>query len=259
MVDFFQHTMLKEFEKICYLLADESGKIIKHYFRQNVNIDYKSDDSPVSTADLKAEEVMRKIIEKEFPEHGILGEEFGHTRPEAEYQWILDPIDGTKSFVCGCPLFGTLIALTKNGEPILGVINLPMLNEFLIGDNYSTKLNGEILKIRDCKEIKSATLLFTDLINIEKYQDIVKFKKLISMVKLYRDLGDCYGYYLLCTGFADLMIDPIMNFWDVAAVIPIVKGAGGIITDFQGNNKSQLTSVVASSKDIHPCIIEILN
>lgn len=251
--------MIKEFEKICKLLADESSKIIKQYFRQKVNVDYKSDDSPVSTADLKAEEIMRKIIEKEFPEHGILGEEFGHTKPEAEYQWILDPIDGTKNFVCGSPQFGTLIALTKNNEPILGVINLPMLSEFLIGDNYSARLNDNIVNLRECKSLNSATLLFTDLMNIEKYQDIEKFKKIISAVRLYRDLGDCFGYYLLCSGFADIMIDPIMNFWDVAAVIPIVKGAGGIITDFCGNYESQLTSVVASSKSIHPKIIELLN
>ncbi|MBN2572374.1 MAG: inositol monophosphatase family protein [Ignavibacteriales bacterium] len=251
--------MFKEFEKTCSLLAQESSKIIKQYFRQKINVDYKSDNSPVSTADLKAEEIMRNIIEKEFPGHGILGEEFGHHKPNAEYQWILDPIDGTKSFVCGSPQFGTLIALTKNGEPILGVINLPMFDHFLIGDNSTAKLNDEIVKIRECNSLKDATLLFTDSFNVEKYQDIEKFKKLISSVRLYRDLGDCYGYYLLCTGYADIMIDPIMNYWDLAALIPIVKGAGGTITDIKGNNVNKKDSVIAASTIIHPQVLEMLS
>lgn len=124
-----------EFRNFCKNLADESAKQIKPYFRSHFELEVKSDNSPVTIADKKAEEVMREMIMKEYPEHGILGEEFGTHNENAEYQWILDPIDGTKSFVYGALIFGTLIALVHNGNPILGVINHPVLNEFMIGDN----------------------------------------------------------------------------------------------------------------------------
>ena len=153
---------MNEFKRFSKLLADESGKIIKKYFRTNLAIDSKLDDSPVTIADKTAEEVMRNLIMKEFPDHGILGEEFGKHNEGAEYQWVLDPIDGTKSFICGAQSFGTLIALLKNGEPILGVINQPVLNDFLIGDNEKTFLNENEVKVRKCDNIKNAVLLSTD-------------------------------------------------------------------------------------------------
>ena len=142
-----------------------------------------------------------------------------------------DPIDGTKSFICGTVTFGTLIALLKNGEPILGTINQPILGEFLIGDNVTCKINGYDTTVRNCEKLSDAVLLTTDHMNIKKYQDINKFNTLLDKVKLYRNWGDCYGYYLLATGYADIMIDPIMNVWDIMALIPVIKGAGGIITD----------------------------
>src|SRR5664279_1730427 len=126
---------LKEIKKFCSLLAEESGKIIRSYWRTDLKVDNKMDSSPVTIADKKSEEVMRELIMKEFPDHGILGEEFGEYKPDSEFQWILDPIDGTKSFICGTVTFGTLIALMKNKVPILGVINQPILNELLLGDN----------------------------------------------------------------------------------------------------------------------------
>jgi len=247
---------LKDFAK---LLAFESGKIIKSYFRKKITVDLKSDESPVTIADKKSEELMREMIMNEFPDFGIVGEEFGILNPDAEYKWILDPIDGTKSFICGAISFGTLIALTKNDVPILGVINQPILNEFLIGDNEISKLNDEQVQIRNCEQINDAVLLTTDHLNIEKYQNKNGFENLIHQVKLYRNWGDCYGYYLVATGFADIMIDPIMNIWDSAALIPIIKGAKGSITDYQGNDATKGNSIVASSTKIHSQIIKILN
>ncbi|PIP77763.1 MAG: histidinol-phosphatase, partial [Ignavibacteria bacterium CG22_combo_CG10-13_8_21_14_all_37_15] len=131
---------MNELKKFSKYLADESGKIIRSYFRTHIPVDSKADESPVTIADKTAEEKMRELIMKEFPQHGIIGEEFGTHNESAEYKWILDPIDGTKSFITGTVTFGTLIALTKNGEPVLGVINQPVLNEFLIGDNNSCEL-----------------------------------------------------------------------------------------------------------------------
>jgi len=193
-----------EFKKFMYHLANMSANIIKPYFRTKMNIEHKEDNSPVTVADKNAEEAMRRAIIKEYPEHGIVGEEFGSYKEDAEYKWVLDPIDGTKSFICGVLSFGTLIALLKNDEPILGVINQPILNEFLIGDNKSTNINNKLVSVRNCEDISDAVLLITDHINIEEYQNLEKFEKLIRKVKLYRSWGDCYGYYLLATVTGEL-------------------------------------------------------
>jgi len=175
---------LTEFKKFIYYLADISANIIKPYFRTGMNIEHKEDNSPVTVADKNAEEAMRKAIVKEYPEHGIIGEEFGSYNEDSEYKWVLDPIDGTKSFICGVLSFGTLIALLKNDEPILGVINQPILNDFLIGDNKTTFINNKPASVRNCMNISEVVLLTTDHINIEKYQNFEKFEKLIRKVKL---------------------------------------------------------------------------
>jgi myo-inositol-1(or 4)-monophosphatase len=250
---------MKELKEFVRLLADESGSIIKGYFRNNVPIETKADMTPVTLADKKAEEKMREMIMKHFPEHGIIGEEFGKHNENAEYQWVLDPIDGTKSFVCGAVTFGTLIALVKKGEPVLGAINQPVLGEFLIGDNLTAELNGTRVNVRPCARLNDAILLTTDHRNIEKYQDKDKFDKLISSAKLYRNWGDCYGYYLLATGYADIMIDPIMSVWDLMALIPVVRGAGGIITDYHGGDPVKGKSIVAAAREIHSEVIKLLN
>jgi len=250
---------LTELKKFIYYLAALSADIIRPYFRAEINIEHKEDSSPVTIADKNAEEAMRKTIVDEYPEHGIIGEEFGSYKVDAEYKWVLDPIDGTKSFVCGALSFGTLIALLKNDKPILGVINQPILNEFLIGDNKTTLINNKPTSIRSCKDISEAVLLTTDHINIGEYQNLDKFEKLIRKVKLYRNWGDCYGYYLLATGFADVMIDPIMSFWDTMALIPIINGAGGIISDYKGDDPVKGKSIIAASPGIHSQVIKYLN
>lgn len=249
---------LKDFKKFAEALAVESGKIIKNYFRTKIEIDVKKDESPVTIADKKAEVIMREMILKEFPHHGITGEEFGTENEDAEYRWILDPIDGTKSFICGAVTFGTLIGLLKNGEPILGLFNQPILKELLIGDNHSTEINGIKTFVRKEADLANAVLLTTDHLNIERYQNMEKFDALLRRVKVYRNWGDCYGYYLLTTGFADIMIDPIMSPWDSLPIIPIVKGAGGIITDYSGNNPVEGESIIASSPELHPKVIGAL-
>ncbi len=250
---------MDELKKFCKHLSDESGKVIKQYFRSDVNIETKGDDSPVTIADKKAEETMRELIMKHYPGHGILGEEFGNYNEEAEYRWILDPIDGTKSFITGTVTFGTLIALTKNGKPVLGVINQPILGEYLIGDNETALLNHVQVKVRECNSVVDATLLTTDHLNIEAYQNIEPFEALIRKVKLYRQWGDCYGYYLVATGFADVMVDPVMSIWDSMALIPVIKGAGGVITDYRGQDALNGSSIIAAAKGIHRQIVNELN
>lgn len=250
---------MQEFKEFSKYLAFESGKIIKEYFRKKINIETKKDMSPVTIADRKAEEKMRELIMREFPDHGIYGEEFGIHNEAAEYKWVLDPIDGTKSFICGTVTFGTLIALTKNDNPLLGIINQPILGELLWGNNEIAELNDRQVRTRHCESLSQAVLLTTDHLNIAKYQDAAKFDNLLSQVKLYRNWGDCYGYYLLATGFADVMIDPVMSLWDLTALIPVIKGAGGIITDYKGNDPVKGDSIIAAVPEIHEQIIKMLN
>ncbi len=239
-------------------LAGESGAIIKNYYRVPVNIETKPDNSPVTIADKKTEEFLRESIIKEFPDHGILGEEFGEVNPDAEYKWVLDPVDGTKSFISGTPLFGTLIALLQHGQPVLGAINLPVLNELMIGDGKVTTLNDKPVKVRECGTLADAVLLITDLKSFSQSPG-KGLRELASKVKMMRGWGDCYGYYLVASGYADIMIDPIMSVWDTMALIPVIKGAGGVITDMKGEDAAAGTSIIASSSKIHPGVVSILN
>ncbi|OGU58204.1 MAG: histidinol-phosphatase [Ignavibacteria bacterium RBG_13_36_8] len=250
---------LQEYKNFCRLLARKSGEIIRQYFRSELKVEIKKDESPVTMADRKAEEVMRESIIKEFPDHGILGEEFGDHNKNAEFKWVLDPIDGTKSYISGAVTFGTLIALLRNGEPILGVINQPVLNEYLVGDNDVTELNGTKVQVRENKDLKDAVLLTTDHLAVHKFRDGDKFEKLIRMVRIYRQWGDCYGYYLLATGYADIMIDPIMSAWDSMALIPIIRGAGGVITDYYGGDPAKGNSIIAACSGLHSEVVKMLN
>ncbi|PTY06459.1 histidinol-phosphatase [Opitutaceae bacterium EW11] len=241
-------------------LAERSGDFIRPYFADHaVAVETKSDASPVTIADRGAEELMRKLIAKRFPDHGVIGEEFGEDRPQAEWVWVLDPIDGTKSFMTACPLFGTLIALLHNGQPVLGAIHQPVLRQLAIGDGASATLNGKPIRARATSQLSDATLLTSDVLNLAKYQNGAACDRLASQVKLYRTWGDCYGYLLLASGWADIMLDPIMNPWDIAALIPIVRGAGGVITDWQGGDPMAGSSIVAATKPLHSQVLDILH
>ena len=250
---------MNEFMIFARELADASGDIIRRYFRSGIAIETKSDSTPVTIADRQAEEVMRKMIANRFPHHGIIGEELGAANSNSEYQWILDPIDGTKTFAAGTYLFGTLIALLKNNQPVLGVINNPIVDQFLIGDGEQAWLNDLQVKVRPCQSIEDATLLVTSHWSVHQYRDGTAFDALTKRVKLYRSWGDCHGYYLIATGYADIMIDPVMNLWDIAALIPIIEGAGGRITDYYGNDPMGGEGVVATTGNIHDQVIEALN
>jgi myo-inositol-1(or 4)-monophosphatase len=252
-------TEIIEFKKFAKHLAFSSGDVIKKYFRTKISIETKFDNSPVTIADKSVEETIREKIMSEFPDHGIIGEEFGNHNETAHYKWILDPIDGTKSFISGIATFGTLIGLLKDGTPILGLFHQPIIGELLIGDNKSTELNGKRTKTRSCKRLEEATLLTSDHFMIGNYKNQIAFDQLANKVKLYRTWGDCFGYYLLCTGYADIMVDPIMSPWDALPLIPIIKGAGGTVTDYEGNNPADGNSIIAAVNDIHSQIIEILN
>jgi histidinol phosphatase-like enzyme (inositol monophosphatase family) len=242
-------------------LAQASGEFIKpHFGRPGLAVDLKSDATPVTIADRGAEELMRAMIAKRFPDHGVLGEEYGAARQDAEFVWVLDPVDGTKAFTTACPLFGTLIGLLHRGEPCLGIIHNPILNQLMIGDGTKTTLNGAAVQCRATTQVADATLLYSDHFTAERFQDGAAFDALARQVKLARTWGDCYGYMLMAAGWADIALDPIVNPWDIAAIIPIVRGSGGIITDWHGDSPSSTPSAVAcSTSALHASVIDILN
>ncbi len=241
-------------------LAAKSGDFIRPWFTNpDLTVETKSDQTPVTIADRGAEELMRRLIRTRFPDHGILGEEHGAENADAEFLWVLDPIDGTRAFAAGCPLFGTLIALMHRGQPVLGVVHQPVLHQMLLGDGARTTLNGVPVTVRRVARLEEATLLCSDPLTPARHQNGPAFAALAQQVKLVRSWGDCYGYLLLATGGADIMCDPIMNPWDIAALIPVVRGAGGVITDWQGCDPVKATSIVAAGPALHPRVIAALN
>jgi histidinol phosphatase-like enzyme (inositol monophosphatase family) len=251
---------LAPYEAFIRTLAEESGKIIRPYFANpDLTIELKADETVVTVADREAELRMRELIEKTYPDHGIIGEEFEEKMTGSEFSWILDPIDGTISFAGDCPLFGTLIALLHNGQPILGAINNPVTEQLCIGDGKTTTLNGRPVRVRDTTDLSKATLLTTDIKNIAEYQDRSRFDRLLDQVALFRGWGDCYGYLLLASGKADIMIDPIMNAWDLLPVIPVIRGAGGVVTAWDGGDPVTASACVAAGPHVHGRVLEILN
>ena len=241
-------------------LAAASGDFIRPFFASpDLVVETKSDDTPVTLADRGAEELMRRMIRQRFPTHGILGEEHGPENTGAEFVWVLDPIDGTRAFAAATPLFGTLIALMHHGQPVLGVIHQPVLRQLVIGDGDRTTLNGRTVRVRATPGLAGATLLSSSALSPARHQNGEAFAALTHRVKLFRTWGDCFGYLLVATGWADIMCDPVMNPWDIAALIPVVRGAGGIITDWQGRDPVNATSIVAAIPGLHAQVIAALN
>ncbi|MFP6711016.1 MAG: histidinol-phosphatase [Rhodospirillales bacterium] len=242
-------------------LADISGPIIARYFRSGIEIADKDDASPVTAADREAEAAIRAIIEAECPDHGILGEEHGAQNIEAEYVWVLDPIDGTKAFVTGKPLFGTLIALCQNGVPVLGVIDQPILKERWVGaEGHPTTYNGEAVSVRACADIGDAWLYATSP-SMFKGPNETAFNRLAEAVKFPLYGGDCYAYGLLSSGFTDIVCEASMQPYDYCALVPVVKGAGGKMTDWSGEAltmSSDGTVLAAGDASIHQSAIDLL-
>lgn len=250
---------LDQFADFTRLLCERSGDVIRPYFASSkLDTQTKSDGSPVTLADREAESVMRDLIQKHHPSHGIIGEEFGNHNKGAEFTWVLDPIDGTVSFAHASPLFGTLIALMHQGQPVLGAIHQPILRQLCLGDGETTTLNGEPVQMRDTLTLSESTLLGTDLAKIDEYQDYAGFERLRHQTKVFRTWGDCYGYLMLAAGWADVMIDPIMNPWDILPLVPIIRGAGGVITTWEGGDPVQGSSSVAATKRLHGEVLALL-
>ncbi len=242
-------------------LADAAGEAIRPYFRQPLTVDDKADLTPVTEADRTAEQAMRSLIESRFPEHGIIGEEFGRARDSAEFVWTLDPIDGTKSFISGVPLFGTLIALTRAKRPILGIIDQPISRERWVGvAGRPTTLNGVAVHCRACAGLLGATL-FATTPDMFKGGDAAAFSRVSSAVKLTRFGADCYAYGLLAAGFIDLVLEANLKPYDFCPMVPIIEGAGGIASDWRGaplDVTSEGRALIAGDRRTHEAALALL-
>lgn len=250
---------VQQFKPFLGELAALSGEVIlRHYQSADLAVDRKGDDSPVTEADRGAEAAIIKRIREKFPEHGVVAEESGNDREGADWTWVIDPIDGTKSFITGVPLFTTLIGLLHEGKPVLGCIHQPVLNQLCMGDNTQTTLNGKPVSVRPTRSLSECTLLASDIVETSKVQDPASWKRLTDSVRLVRTWGDGYGYLLLACGYADIMTDAILCPWDVLPVIPVVRGAGGILTSWEGSNTLPCNSAVAANPRIHRMALDVL-
>ncbi|HWE78308.1 MAG TPA: histidinol-phosphatase [Pseudolabrys sp.] len=246
-------------------LAAASGDTILPFFRTALAVENKKAGGfdPVTAADRAAENAMRALIRRDFPEHGILGEEYGSERADAEYVWVLDPIDGTKSFIAGMVAWGTLIGLTRLGEPVFGMMHQPFTRERFSGDGGAAGYRGPVgnrdLRVRACGSIGDA-LMFTTSPLLMNEPDRAAFKRVEDKVKLSRYGGDCYAYCMLAAGQIDLIIETELKPHDVVALIPIVSGAGGVMTTWE-NGPAQAGGriVVAGDKRVHAAALELLH
>jgi histidinol-phosphatase len=246
-------------------LATVSGDTILPFFRTSLGVDNKTSlgFDPVTEADRAAEAAMRRLITTTFPQHGIVGEEFGDERPNAEYVWVLDPIDGTKSFISGVPLWGTLIALMHNGVPAFGMMHQPYIRERFFGDggaaNFRSANGGQRhLSVRRCASLAEATL-FATTPQMFQGADRNAFDRVEKLVRLSRYGGDCYAYCMLAAGHIDLVIEADLKPYDIAALIPIITGAGGVVTTWNGapaHNGGRI--VAAGDPRVHEAALKLL-
>jgi myo-inositol-1(or 4)-monophosphatase len=246
-------------------LATVSGEAILPFFRTSMGVEDKGPEKrfdPVTQADRAAELAIRALIKRDFPEHGIVGEEYGNERAEAEYVWVLDPIDGTKSFISGMPAWGTLIALTHFGTPVFGMMHQPFIGERFSGDgagaNYRGPAGARPLMVRPCAALSDA-ILFTTSPTLMAPDDRKAFGRVENAVKLSRYGGDCYAYCMLAAGHVDLVIETGLKAHDIVALIPIVAGAGGVITSWDGGAATKGGRIIAAGdKRVHAAAMELL-
>lgn len=216
--------------------ASMAGLITLEYFQKPLAHETKADASPVTIADRRAESALREMITARYPTHAVLGEEFGSSGPDdARFRWILDPIDGTLSFIRGVPIYGVMVAVECDGETVAGVVNLPALSEIVAaGRGEGCFWNGGRASVTETAELSDALVLCTDVTAMETFGRGEAFSRIRAASKMVRTWGDCYGHVLVATGRADVMLDPIMNVWDTAALRPIVEESGGSFTDWNG-------------------------
>lgn len=258
---------VKKLVETTHLAADFSAKKILPFFRGIINVDHKEGKGfydPVTDADRDAEKVIRRVIGEHWPDHGIIGEEFGQTTTSSDYCWIIDPIDGTRAFVMGSPLWGTLIGLNYKDTPLLGMMNQPFTGERFWGSQLGSfgRWSGETraLKVRSVDRLSDAIITSTcpDLFGSD--DDRLRFDRLRTQCRMTRFGGDCYNYCLLAMGHIDLVVESGLQTYDIAPLVPLVQGAGGVITSWSGEGAGNGGQIIAAgSKALHEEAMAILN
>jgi histidinol phosphatase-like enzyme (inositol monophosphatase family) len=252
-------SIMKEIYDFAVQLAKQAGDNTLKYFSHNIEIITKEDHSPVTIADRSTEELIREAIENRLPDDAILGEEYGEKAGTSGFRWILDPIDGTKSFIRNVPLYGTLIAVEHNGTPVIGVMRFPpvAITVSAMKDN-GCYVNEDRCQVSSTPTLSESSLMTTNVTTCMRIWGQERFINLLNGFDLHRTWGDCFGYYLLATGKVDAMIDPKMHIWDLAPLIPIVEEAGGKLTNTEGECSLQMGCSIASNGKIHKEMLQVL-
>ncbi|HKP96669.1 MAG TPA: inositol monophosphatase family protein [Fibrobacteria bacterium] len=250
-------TAYREETELALRMAGEARKIILSYFQTGLQVETKGDNSPVTIADRKSEEALRALMEKHTPGYGIIGEEFGTQAGKADREWVVDPIDGTKAFIHGVPLFGTLIALLESGKPVVGVIALPALGHVMHASlGAGCHLDGRPCRVSAMERLEDSLLLDGSASTMERLGHGPAWAALRARAKLHRGWGDCYGHFLVAAGRAEAMVDPIVSVWDVAPMAIILPEAGGRFTAFSGNESITENSGISTNGLIHGEILK---
>jgi histidinol phosphatase-like enzyme (inositol monophosphatase family) len=253
-----------DFEAFVDRLATVAGEAVMPFFRSSIGVENKGGRSfdPVTAADHAGEAAMRQMIKATFPSHGIIGEEFGNEAETADYVWVLDPIDGTRGFITGLPTWGTLIGLLKNGAPVYGLMSQPFVKERFLGDGGSARYRGPLgerkLRIRPCARLEDAIMSSTSP-RLFAGKELKAFEAIEAVARTTRYGGDCYAYCMLAAGQIDLVVETDLKPYDIVALIPIIEGAGGVITDWEGGPAAKGGRVVAAGdRRVHAAALEYL-
>jgi len=245
--------------------AREAGRItLEHFRRDDLTVERKSDDSPVTVADHRAEEYLRREIAEHFADDGVLGEELPERPGTSGFRWILDPIDGTKSFIHGVPLYSTLVGVERDGEPLLGVIRIPAMDEGVhaaIGQGawYASGDEPPIeARVSTTESLAEGLFLTSEVDSFDEVGRRDAYHALQDAARISRTWGDAYGYLMVATGRAEVMVDPVVNLWDLAALKPIIEEAGGRFTDWQGEATVHSGQAVATNGSVHEDVLAIL-
>ncbi len=250
---------MKELLDFAIQTAEQAGRITLKYFQSDIDVEVKPDNSPVTVADREAEDFIRQEIEKRFPDDGILGEEFGEKKSKSGLRWLIDPIDGTKSFIRGVPLYGTMISLEKDGEPQIGVVRFPPLNQTISAlQGNGCYMNDKKCTISKTDQLAKATLTMASFGDLARDWGDKVLLRLIRKTALHRTWGDCYGYMMVATGQADICIDTIVHIWDVTPLLPIIQEAGGRITNLNGDASIHMSNTIATNGLFHDELLELI-
>jgi histidinol-phosphatase len=249
---------LADYLQTACALAEEAGRLALGHYQRGVTVERKADGSPVTIADRSAEQLVRQRLAAIYPGHTVLGEEFGADSATTSHRWIVDPIDGTRSFVHGVPLFGVLLALEIDNVVVVGVCHLPAVNETIAAARgLGCTWNGRPAQASRTAALEDATVVYSDARSMRRRLG-TRWAALEDTVHEVRGWGDCYGHCLVATGRADVMLDAVMNPWDCAALLPILNESGGRFTDWRGQSRIDGGDAVSSNGRLHDAILDLL-